>query len=97
MSAPTMPFISAFTASVSSGSNSKGSLAACSASSMIASITVCISLWAKLTPPSTISSESSWISLSTIITASAVPATTRSILLSFSSSSVGFSTYWSLT
>ena len=79
---------------MSSAWKSKGSLAACSASSMIASITGWMPRWANITPPSTSSSVSSWISDSTIITASSVPATTRSMRLpSPSWSRVGFSTY----
>ena len=62
---------------------------------MIAWITGWKPLAAKVTPPSTVASSSSWISDSTIITASSVPATIRSILLagSFTWSMVGFSTY----
>ena len=49
--------------------------------------------WPNITAPSMISSVSSCASNSTISTASCVPATTRSSLVSFISSSVGLSTY----
>ena len=58
--------------------SSHGSLAACSASLMIASKTRLHRLCANMTAPSISSSESSLASDSTIITASRVPATTRS-------------------
>ena len=74
-------------------SKSRGSLAACSASSMIASITGWKPRWPNITAPSMMSSDSSLASDSTISTASAVPATTRSSLVSAISSSVGLSTY----
>jgi len=55
-----------------------GSLAATSASSMIAWMTGWKDLWPNITAPSMISSESSLASDSTISTPSPVPATTRS-------------------
>ena len=61
---------------------SRGSLAAFSASLMIASITGWKWRWPNITAPSMISSDSSLASDSTIITASWVPATTRSSWLS---------------
>ena len=61
---------------------SRGSLAAFSASLMIASITGWKCRWPNITAPSMISSDSSFASDSTIITASCVPATTRSSWLS---------------
>ena len=68
-----------FVAAVSiAGASSHGSLAACSARSMIASITFWLARWANMTAPSIWSSDSSLASDSTIITASRVPATTRS-------------------
>jgi hypothetical protein len=60
---------------------------------MIASITGWKLRWPNMTAPSMISSVSSLASDSTISTASAVPATTRSSLEVFISSMVGFSTY----
>ena len=60
-----------------------GSLAACSASSMIAWITGWNASWPNVTAPSMTSSDSSWASDSTISTPSAVPATTRSSSLVF--------------
>ena len=49
--------------------------------------------WPNITAPSMISSGSSFASDSTMSTASPVPATTSSSALSFTSSTVGFSTY----
>ena len=60
---------------------------------MIASITGCMCLWPNMTAPSMTSSGSSLASDSTISTASWVPATTRSSLLSAISSTCGLSTY----
>ena len=60
---------------------------------MIASITGWKWRWPNITAPSMTSSFSSLASDSTISTASAVPATTRSSWLSAISSSVGLSTY----
>ena len=63
---------------VSAGWKSRGSLAAFSASLMIASMTGWKCLWPNMTAPSMTSSASSLASDSTISTASSVPATTRS-------------------
>ena len=73
--------------------SSRGSFAAFSASLMMASITGWKCRWPNITAPSMMSSVSSLASDSTISTASAVPATTRSSWLSSISSSVGLSTY----
>ena len=75
---------------------SRGSFAAFSASSMIALITGWKCRCPNITAPSMMSSLSSLASNSTISTASAVPATTRSSWVSTISSSVGLSTYSSL-
>ena len=75
---------------------SRGSLAAFSARSMIALITGWKWRWPNITAPSMMSSLSSLASDSTISTASAVPATTRSSWVSSISSSVGLSMYSSL-
>ncbi len=58
---------------------------------MIASITGWNAAWPAITAFSIVSSESSLASDSTISTASAVPATTRSSVESFISSTVGLS------
>ena len=71
---------------------SRGSLAALSASLMIASITGWKPLWPNMTAPSMSSSDSSLASDSTISTASPVPATTRSSFDSVISSICGLST-----
>ena len=68
--------------------SSRGSFAAFSASLMMASITGCKCRCPNITAPSMISSDSSLASDSTIITASCVPAMTRSSWLSGISSSV---------
>ena len=88
-----MPSISFSTALVSGCAKSRGSLAAFSASWMMAWITGWMCRWPNITAPSMISSDSSLASDSTISTASWVPATTRSSWLSFISSMVGLSTY----
>ena len=89
---PTIDLIAATTSELSSAWKSKGSLAACSARSMIASITGCMPAWANIRAFSMVSSDSSLASDSTIIRASAVPATTRSRSESGSWSMVGFRT-----
>jgi len=63
-------------------------------SSMIASITGWKPRWPNMTAFSITSSGSSLASDSTISTASAVPATTRSSALTLISSIIGLSTYW---
>ena len=88
-----MPSISFSIADVSGIAKSRGSFAAFSARLMIASITGWMWRWPNMTAPSMISSVSSAASNSTISTASCVPATTRSSLLSFISSIVGLRTY----
>ncbi len=70
-----------------------GSLAQCSASWMIASITGWNERWASMTAPSMTSSESSLASDSTISTPSLVPATTRSSTLVSICALVGFTMY----
>ena len=79
--------------SASGGSGSAhGSLAACSASSMIAWITGWKDRWPNVTASSITVSGSSRASLSTISTPSAVPATTRSSSDFSCCSAVGLST-----
>ena len=87
------PRISFSSAALSTTTRSRGSFAAFSASLMIASITGWKCRWPNITAPSMISSVSSLASDSTISTASAVPATTRSSWLSAISSICGLSTY----
>src|ERR1051325_6747879 len=78
---------------VSGCSKVRGSLAAFSASWMMALITGWKCRWPNITAPSMISSDSSLASDSTISTASEAPATPRSSWLSGISSSCGLSTY----
>ena len=80
-------------AALSETASSRGSLAAFSASWMMAWITGWKCRWPNITAPSITSSDSSLASDSTISTASWVPATTRSSWLSGISSSCGLSTY----
>ena len=61
---------------------------------VLAEMACCISRWPNITAPSITSSPSSCASDSTIITASCVPATTRSSLEVFTASWIGFSTSW---
>jgi hypothetical protein len=82
----------AVSSEMSSSGTSRGALAAFSARSMIASITGWYPLWPNMTASSIICSESSWASDSTIMTASAVPATTRSRSLSLTWAKVGLRT-----
>ncbi|MNE00027.1 hypothetical protein D3C80_924220 [compost metagenome] len=92
MSLPTSDLIEATTSEWSSAWKSNGSLAACSARSMMASITGCMPACANIRASSIFSSDSSLASDSTIIRASCVPATTRSSVESARVSMAGFST-----
>ena len=80
-------------ASVSGAFQSHTSGLTASASSLMARITACISLWPYTTAPSITSSGRIWASDSTISTACAVPATTKSSCDLASWVLVGFSTY----